>query len=198
MSERDTVYSASRRHLGFAVPTIDNTPCGGVAWITVDFILFIGNSAVMIFSTHFVHTSFTLHNVVGEFIPATRATFRPCMGLLSARCSSSGGSTWRVQSVCKLLATHTFTSLNIPLGNENEALDSSKHHGDRKIKLLQWTVTRHSTYIGMKVSIVPLKTVIAHIGWVAVSVWMSFASSPSMYVSSFSPTDHPVNSVMIL
>ena len=34
----------------------------------------------------------------------------------------------------------------------------------------------------------PLKTANAHTGWVAVSVWMSFASSPSMYVVSFSPT----------
>ena len=47
----------------------------------------------------------------------------------------------------------------------------------------------------MKVSIMPLKTAIAHIGWVAVSVWMSFASSQSMYVPSFSPTGHPVNGV---
>ena len=42
--------------------------------------------------------------------------FRPCMGLLSARCSSSGGSTWRLQSAWKLPANLTSTSLNIPLG----------------------------------------------------------------------------------
>ena len=85
-----------------------------------------------------------------EFIAATRATFRPCMGLLSARCSSSGGSTWRLQSVCKLLANPTFTSLNIPWGNETEALDSSKQHGDRKIKLLQWTVPLTSLHLQME------------------------------------------------
>ena len=34
---------------------------------------------------------------------------------------------------CKVLANLTPTSLNIPLGNENEAIDSSKtHHGDQK------------------------------------------------------------------
>ena len=31
---------------------------------------------------------------MGVFIAATRVTFRPCIGPLSARCSSSGGSTW--------------------------------------------------------------------------------------------------------
>ena len=84
---------------------------------------------------------------MGEFIAATRASFRPCMALLSARCCSSGGSTWRLQSVCKLLANPTSTSLNIPLGNENEALDSSKHHGNCKIKLLHWTVTLTSLHL---------------------------------------------------
>ena len=37
---------------------------------------------------------------------------------------------------------------------------------------------------GMKVSIMPLKTAIVHISWVAVSVWMRLQS---MYVSSFCP-----------
>ena len=50
----------------------------------------------------------------------------------------------------------------------------------------------------MKGSIMPLKTTIAHTGWVAVSVLMSFASSPLMFVSSISSTCHPVNSAMIL
>ena len=134
-SERETVYSASRRHLSFAVPW-------GVAYnysrfyfiyllficyyiqysfllhriyITADFILFIYYSSVIIFSTHFFCTKFTLPNIVGVFIAATRAIFRPCMELLSARCSSPGGSTWRLQSVRKLLANLTSTSLNIPL-----------------------------------------------------------------------------------
>ena len=34
------------------------------------------------------------------------------------------------------------------------------------------------THNGMRVSIMPLKTVIAHTGWVAVLVWMSFALKP--------------------
>ena len=60
-----------------------------------------------------------------------------------------------------------------------------------------WHLYR-SIHNGMKVNIMLLKTAIAHTSWVAVLVWMSFASSPSMYVSSFSPNGHPVNSVMIL
>ena len=49
--------------------------------------------------------------------------------------------------VWKLLANPTSTSLNFPVGNKNEALDSSKQHGDRKIKLLQWTVTLISLHL---------------------------------------------------
>ena len=60
-----------------------------------------------------------------------------------------------------------------------------------------WHLYR-STHNRMKVSVMPLKTVIAHACWVAVSVWLSFGSSPSMCVSSFQPTGHPVNSAMIL
>ena len=41
------------------------------------------------------------------------------------------GSTWRLQSACKLLANLTSTSLNIPLRNEKEAL---KHHNEQKSK----------------------------------------------------------------
>ena len=34
--------------------------------------------------------------------------------------------------VCKLLVNLTSTTLNIPLGNENDALESLKHHDDQK------------------------------------------------------------------
>ena len=34
--------------------------------------------------------------------------------------------------VCKLLVNLTSTTLNIPLGNENDAIESSKHHDDQK------------------------------------------------------------------
>ena len=139
---------------------------------------------------------------MGVFITATRATFRLCMGLLSARCSSSGGSIWRLQSAWKLLANLTSTSLNIPLGKWKRgprSVDSSKHlDGQKSNCCKELSHLYRSIHNGMKVSIMPLKTAIAHTGWVAVSVWMSFASSPSMYVVSFSPTGHPVNSVMVL
>ena len=78
---------------------------------------------------------------MGVFIAATRATFRPCMGLLSARCSSSGGSTWRLQSAWKLLANLTFISLNIPLGKWKRGPREFKTSRRPEIKLLQWTVT---------------------------------------------------------
>ena len=76
---------------------------------------------------------------------------------------------------------------------------AKKKHDDQKSNCCnEFSHLYRSIHNGMKVSIMPLKTAIAHIGWAAVSVWMSFASSPSIYVSSFSPTGHPVNSVMIL
>ena len=121
---------------------------------------------------------------MGEFIAATRITFRPRWGLLPASSGgSSGGSTWRRQSACELLANLTSSSLNIPLENENEAFDSSKHHGDQKLNCCnELSHLYRSSHNGMKVNIMPMKITIAHIGWVAASVSVSFASSPSMYV----------------
>ena len=67
------------------------------------------------------------------------------------------------------------------------AFDSSKHHDGQKSNWSnKLSHLNRSADNGMKVSIMPLKTVIAHIGWVAMSIWMLFASSSSMYISSFS------------
>ena len=90
---------------------------------------------------------------MGVFIAANTHTLLLCMELLSTGFITSDGSTWWLQSACKLLANLTSTSLNIPWGNENEALSS----------------------------IMPLKTAIAHIGWVAVSVWMRVSSIQSRH-----------------
>ena len=89
-------------------------PSGGITWFSADFILFIGYSVVVIFSTRLFYTWLILRNAAGLLITAIRATLHPCMGLQSARCSNSGGSTWRLQSVCKLLAKLLSTSPNIP------------------------------------------------------------------------------------
>ena len=59
MSERDTVYFASRRHLGFAVPTRGNTSSWRVAWITADLfyllIIHLSLYSVLISFAHNLH-----------------------------------------------------------------------------------------------------------------------------------------------
>ena len=130
------------------------------------------------------------------FITATRATFRPCMGLLSARCSSSGGSTWRLQSACELLRPLIWT-----FPREMKM----RHSMAQSI-----TTTRNQT------AAMNCHTYIAPVTmeWKLVScIWRlrsptstgllcqfecRFAAGPSVYVFLFSPTGHPVNNVMIL
>ena len=75
-----------------------------------------------------------------------------------------------------------FFSVKYVINSGVQPFDSSKHHDDQKSNCCnKLSYLNRPAHNGMKVSIMSLKTAIAHIGWVAVSIWMSFASSPSMY-----------------
>ena len=122
---------------------------------------------------------FSFKKAVDVSIATTSAKLHLCVRLLSTRCRSPSGSTWRLQSAWNTIANREFTSLNF--------FHAKWKRGPRLLKTIMPTINQtavmnchaYITHNVMKVSIMPLMSAIADIVWVAVSVWMPVCVKPS-------------------